>query len=54
MPRTILVGVDGSRPFWFSQPQNITRGIDRTTIQNGLIAFESEPETFQLVFSSAQ
>ena len=45
MPIAIFIGVDGSSPLELSQPQNRTSGIERTMIQNGLIALEITPET---------
>jgi hypothetical protein len=46
--------VEGSSPFESSHFQNQTSGNVSEMIQNGLMAFEMMPETFQSVFSFAQ
>ena len=54
IPIAILVGVEGSLPLLSSHFQNHTSGKVSVTIQNGLIALEIVPVTFQSVLSSAQ
>src|SRR6185503_20349166 len=54
IPIAIFVGVEGSLPLLSSHFQNHTSGKVNVTIQNGLMAFEIVPVTFQSVLSSAQ
>src|SRR5579883_392397 len=54
MPMVILVGVDGSFPYWASHFQNQTSGTVKTIMKNGLMELEIMPETSQAVLSLAQ
>src|SRR5262245_697719 len=54
IPKAIFTGVEGSRFCEASQRQKNSSGNVSATTQNGLIALEMMPDTFQSVFSWAQ
>jgi hypothetical protein len=54
MPIVILPGVEGSIPLPAIHCQNQTTGKVSATTQNGLMALEMMPDTFQSVLSLAQ